>query len=185
MRDDLHKTAVCPPVWQELFRVGLNEADRAKPERLIDAAIKALRRDLNVELSNAVKSLLRRLVDQPSLLHARDLIGAYEPQTPLEVAVRAEFHAAAGEHEFEAALQRALTRHIEAYLREFDCRMVEGRVYDRAEVERALRDALNDQTVRDACEGFLSKAKVEAKAEDLSLEEVLAPAPAPNKDQGR
>ena len=74
LRDDLHKTAKCPSDWQELFRLGLNAADRANPARVLDAAINALRRELNVELSGAIKSLLRRLQEQPSLLDVRDLI---------------------------------------------------------------------------------------------------------------
>jgi hypothetical protein len=41
---------------------------------VLDAATNALRRELNVELSGAIKSLLRRLQEQPSLLDVRDLI---------------------------------------------------------------------------------------------------------------
>jgi hypothetical protein len=183
MRDDLHKTAKCPSAWQELFRLGLNEADRLNPQRVIDAAAKALMRDLNIELSGAMKSLLRRLMTQPSLLEMSDLICDFEPSTPLECALRSELQTCTGPQGFASALERAITHHFEGYLREFDCRMVDGRVFERAEVEKALRNALGDATVKETCEAFLNRAKVEAKAEDLNVDEVLAPPD--KKEHGR
>ncbi len=184
MRDDLHKTAKCPPVWQELFRLGLNAADRANPERLDDAAVKACEHELNVGLSKDLKSLLRRLRDQPSFLAAHELIAGYEPATPFEVTLMAELKAATGADGFRAALNKALGHQRESYMREFDCRMVEGRVYDRAAVEAALRSAVTDPRISEMCDAFLQRQRIEPKAEGLNLDEVLAPGDK-TKEQGR
>lgn len=185
MRDDLHKTAKCAPVWQELFRLGLNGADRANPKRMEDATAKALKRELNVELSAAMKSLLRKLEAQPSLLEIGELIAGFEPSTPFEAAFRTELRTATGPEGYADALDRALVQQHAAYMREFACRMVEGRVFERVDVERAIAVALNDATVRDACDAFLSRTKLEPKAEPLNLDEVLAPADKTKQEQGR
>jgi hypothetical protein len=184
MRDDLHKTAKCPPAWQELFRLGLNAADRANPERLNDAAVKACGHELDAGLSSALKSLLRQLQDQPSFLAAHELIAGYEPATPFEVTLVAELRAATGPEGFRAALNTALGHQRESYMREFDCRMVEGRIYDRAAVEAALRNAVTDPRISEVCDAFLRQQKIEPKAEGLNVDEVLAPGDK-KKEHGR
>lgn len=184
MRDDLHKTAKCPPAWQELFRLGLNAADRANPERLNDAAVKACGHELDAGLSSALKSLLRQLQDQPSFLAAHELIAGYEPATPFEVTLVAELRAATGPEGFRAALNTALGHQRESYMREFDCRMVEGRIYDRAAVEAALRNAVTDPRISEVCDAFLRQQKIEPKAESLNVDEVLAPGDK-KKEHGR
>lgn len=184
MRDDLHKKANCPPAWQELFRLGLNAADRANPDRLNDAAVKACGYELNAGLSNGMKSLLRQLHDQPSLLAARELIAGYDPATPFEIALLAELRAASGPGAVRDALDKTLGHQRECYMREFDCRMVEGRVYDRAAVEMALRSAVTDPRISEVCDAFLQNQKIEPKAEPLNLDEVLAPGDK-KKEHGR
>ena len=185
MRADLHETAKCPPAWQELFRLGLNAADRANPDRLNDAAVKACDYELNAGLSNSLKSLLRQLQDQPSFLAAHELIAGYEPATPFEVTLVAELRAATGAEGFRAALNNALGHQRESYMREFDCRMVEGRVYDRAAVEAALRSAVTNPRISEICDAFLRKQKIEPKAEGLNPDEMLAPGDNNKKEQGR
>lgn len=184
MRDDLHKTARCAPVWQELFRLGLNGADRAHPRRLEDATAKALKRDLDVELSGAMKSLLRKLHTQRSLFEIDALIANFEPSTPFEVAFRAELRAAHGAEGHAEALRRALVQQHAAYMREFDCRMVEGRVFERLVVGKAITAALNEATLREACDTLLSGTKLVPKAEPLTVNELLAPANTAKREQG-
>lgn len=177
MRDDLHRTAKCHRVWQDLFGVGLNDADRAHAPRLADAAAKAIERELRDELTDGVKKLLRALADQPALLDAADLIAGYAPKTALEIALCAELRGAKSLNDLTGALTRALDHQIESYLREFDCRMVEGKVFNRAEVEQALRDALNAQHVQQICAAFVAREAVPITAPPLSVDEDLIPPP--------
>lgn len=175
MRDDLHRTAICHRTWQDLFGLGLNEADRAHPERLADAAAKALARELRDELTDSVKKLLRALAEQPALLDAADLIAGYAPKTALEISLCAELRGAKTLADLAGALTRALASQIEAYLREFDCRMIDGKVYNRSEVEGALRDALDADHVQQVCAAFVAREAVPAAAAPLNLDEDLVP----------
>lgn len=168
MRDDLHRTAKCHRVWQDVFGLGLNAADRAVPDRLRDGVTKAILRELRDELSDALKAHLRALSAQPSLV---DPIAGYSPRTALEIAVCAELRGSEGAPDVLAALASALAVHAQAYLREFDARMIDGKVFERREVDSAIRDALRSDVIRDACQAFLRGQTPPDRTPSFSIDE--------------
>ena len=138
MRDDLHKKAPIPRKAQNVFKLAGRRADRCQPERLRDAAIRALDHVIKHGLSPQALEFAAGRAKQNDLFELGSRLQACSP-TEAEFFRQIEGRPAS---DACAALEGSLKSLSESYSREVRATLVaEGNVKDAAAISAAFSDA--------------------------------------------
>lgn len=174
MRDDLHKKAPIPRKAQHVFKLALRPADRYHPERLTDAAARALDQAVKRGLSPSTIQAFTDDGRQGEMFW--NLSANQQACSPLEAALFAQMRAESLRISGRKLLECELKAWGASYAREVRATLIaDGTVGEISKVVRAFSSAF-DTAASLVAESICSGVPISRSTQDLALgENLIAP----------